>query len=262
MNYESILFEIDDRGVCTLTLNQPDRHNCLSDTLIAEVRSAINVINDSTEIRVVILTGAGDTTFCAGGDLKWMEGNLALSRQQRIEQASKLAVMFGELNSLKKPLIGRLNGSAFGGGTGMIAVCDYTIAVSTAKYCLTEVKLGLIAATISPYVVRRMGEPNARRTFLNAKMMTADEAQKYGLVSEVVSPEQLDETIEKEIQMFLRCAPGAIAMTKELIAFVSSHEQHDNFRFTADRLADAWETEEGKAGIEAFLAKKKPYWQQ
>jgi methylglutaconyl-CoA hydratase len=177
-----------------------------------------------------------------------------------MDDARSLAVLLADLDSLPKPIIGRISGSAFGGGLGLISICDLSIGVSTAKFALTEVRLGLIPATISPYVVARMGVPNARRVMLNAREMTGAEAARLGLLSECVEPAELDAAVDREIGFALKCAPGAVANAKELIRFVSKHETEDNIPYTSRCLADAWESEELQEGIAGFLQKRKPNW--
>jgi len=259
--FETLLLDIDARGVARLTLNRPDTHNALSATLIGDLRRACDWLNGAKGLRALVLTGAGNT-FCAGGDLQWMQQNAKKTRAERVAESSELALMLRALNDLPLPVIGRINGSAYGGGIGMISVCDIAIAVDTGVYSLTEVRLGLLPANISPYVVARMGEANARRTFLTARRMTATEAQRLGLVSEVVGPEQLDSAVERELADLLQCAPDAVSATKKLISYVYSHDISTSAIYTADKLADAWETDEGREGIDAFFAKRSPVWRQ
>ncbi len=260
-SYKTISLELEERGVARLTLNRPDVHNAMNAELIYEMQNAITNIEESSEIRVVILSGASKT-FCSGGDLKWMESNISKSRAQRIEETGELANMLAALNNLSKPLIGRIQGPAYGGGVGMISVCDIAIGVSGSTFGLTEVKLGLTPATISPYVVKRIGAANARRNFFNARIFKAVEAKEMGLLTDVVDAETLDDAIEKEVKLILKCAPGAIASTKKLIDYVDSHSAAENRIYTAANLADAWETTEGKEGIDAFLNKRKASWLQ
>ncbi|MEE9396583.1 MAG: crotonase/enoyl-CoA hydratase family protein [Methylococcales bacterium] len=258
-NYETILLDIDGDGVTRLTLNRVEVHNAMNAMFIAEMQDALKVIEDSAETRVVILTGAGET-FCAGGDLNWMKSNINKTRTQRVEETGELANMLAALDSLSKPLIGRIQGSAYGGGIGMMSVCDILIGVEGTNFGLTEVKLGLTPATISPYVVRRIGATNARRNFFNARIFNAQEAQQMGLLTRVVEVEKLDEIIDQEIKLILKCAPGAIAATKKLIKYVDSHNDTENRSYTANALADAWDAAEGKEGIDAFLNKRKAEW--
>lgn len=257
--FETLLLEVDARGVARLTLNRPDTHNALNAMLIGELRHACDWLNSAKGVRALVLTGVG-RTFCAGGDLQWMQQNAQKSRAERVVESSELAFMLRALNDLPIPVIGRINGPAYGGGIGMISVCDITIAVDTGMYSLTEVRLGLLPANISPYVVARMGEANARRTFLTARRMTAIEAHRLGLLSEVVGSDQLDSAVEREIGDLLQCAPGAVSATKKLINYVHSHDLSTSAIYTADKLADAWETDEGREGIQAFFSKWSPAW--
>ena len=259
MNYKNNLLNIDERGVAFVILNRPHVHNAMSAELIQEMQHICATIESDNRVRVVVLSGAGET-FCAGGDLKWMESNITKTRAQRVEETGELANMLAALNGLSKPLIGRIQGPAYGGGVGMISVCDISIGVDTAAFGLTEVKLGLTPATISPYVVKRIGATHARRNFFNSRIFKADEAKNINLLTDVVSANELDKAIEKEVNMILKCAPGAIASTKKLIDYVDTHTAADNRIYTAANLADAWETEEGKEGIDAFLNKRKASW--
>ena len=259
--FETLLLSVDARGVATLTLNRPATHNALNATLIAELKRAADWLTGQSSLRAVVLTGAG-ASFCAGGDLGWMQQNMKKSRAERVAESFELALMLRALNELPMPLIGRINGPAYGGGVGMISVCDVSVAVDTGVYCLTEVRLGLLPANIAPYVVARMGEANARRTFLTAKRMNAAEARRLGLVSEVVGAEQLDAAVERELADLLQCAPGAVAATKKLVSYVDSHDLPTSTIYAADKLADAWETEEGREGIAAFFARRAPAWRQ
>lgn len=261
MTFETIRLATDDRGVCRLTLARPDVHNAMNAEMIAELRRAADAIAKDADIRLVVLTGEGKS-FCAGGDLRWMQGNVAKAREERIREAGELADMLGALDRLPKPLIGRVNGPAYGGGTGLIAVCDLAIGVAPARFGLTEVRLGLVPATISPYVVRRMGPANARKVFFSGRLFSAEEAKALGLLSAVVAPDQLDAAVEAEVAAHLEAAPGAVAATKRLVHYVASHGADENRAYTLAALADAWETAEGKEGIQTFLEKKTPWWRK
>lgn len=261
MSFKTISVTVDKRGVATLLLNRPERHNAMNDELIREVTEAAQQLDADPAVRVVVLTGAGES-FCAGGDLKWMQGILNFSRAERVLDSAKLARMLRTLNELSKPLIGRINGQAFGGGTGMISVCDIAIAAESANFALTEVRLGLTPANISTFVVAKMGRANARRTFLNARPLSARKAKEVCLVDEVVPDAELDAAVEKEIGYCLQCGPGAIAATKKLIFFVDSHDTDTNMHYTANLLADTWESVEGQEGIRCFFNKETPSWRQ
>ncbi len=255
-----VLVEIDDLGIARLTLNRPDARNAMSNDLMSELKIAVQQVGSNEKVRAVVLTGAGDI-FCAGGDLKGMQRQASNSREGRMADASEFAATLREINEMPKLLIGRINGPAFGGGVGLMSLCDITIGLSAASYRLTEVTLGLIAATISPYVVAKIGVPNARRMMLNALPLDGAAAKQLGLLDVVVeSEEALDAAVEKEIAHVLKCAPGAVAGSKSLIRFVGSHDSDANFQYTVNALADAWETEEIKEGIGAFLGKRKPNW--
>jgi methylglutaconyl-CoA hydratase len=259
--YETLRLSFDERGVATITLSRPAVHNCMSNVLIAEMRRVVAAIEATPSCRVAVLTGEGES-FCAGADFKWMQTILGQSRAERVHDSAELASMLYELNSLSRPLIGRIQGSAYGGGNGLVACCDVAFAARTARFSLTEVLLGLVPANISPYVARKMGEANARRTFFTGKMMSADEAAAMGLVTAAVDPAELDAAVEGEIRGILRCAPGAVAATKKMIDYVLNHDAATNRVYTADRLADAWETEEGIEGIHSFIEKRPPAWRR
>lgn len=260
LTLETISVTTDDRGVARLTLNRPEKHNALNDVMIADLRHAAAVLGGDDTVRIVVLTGAGAGAFCSGGDFNWFKSMAASDRQTRSKGSRELARMLGDLNSLPKPLIGRINGAAYGGGTGMISICDYTVGVTSARFGLTEVRLGLIPANISPFVIKRMGEANARAVMLSGALFDANHAAKIGLLTETVDPADLDGRIDEIVENHLQAAPSAVAMTKELIAYVSTHSIADNLLYTGDRLADAWETDEGAAGIAAFLGKTTPPW--
>lgn len=261
MDFENLTLDIDRRGVATLTLNRPDRHNALNAALIGELRRAAESLAGDDNVRVVVLAGAG-RSFCAGGDFRWFEANTALDRAGRIAQGRVLAAMLKALNELPKPLIGRIHGPAYGGGVGLIAVCDLAIGAAEARFGLTEVRLGLIPATIAPYVVARIGEANARASMLSGALFDAARAREMGLLAETVPGDGLAARVEAVIEDHLQAAPGAVAETKRLIRYVDCHGMADNMSHTAERLADAWETEEGRAGIDAFLDKRTPPWRQ
>lgn len=258
MKLRQTLFDVDDRGVATATFNQPDRHNVMGLDFMADIVDICEHV-ETSPIRALILTGAG-ASFCAGGDLEWMKTQLHLDHAERVANSGGLATMLRRLDRLPVLTIARVNGQAYGGGIGMISVCDMAFAVPTARFALTEVTLGLGPSNISPFVVKRMGAANARRTFLNATVMDAAMAHRLGLITEV--HEDLDAAIEREIQSLLRCGPEAVAATKRLIEFVDTHGPDENAAYTARDLADAWERDEGREGIAAFLEKRAPQWRR
>ncbi len=257
MSYTTITLNIDSRGVAYLRLDRAEKHNAMSALMIEEITDATSELEQNSTVRVVVLEAAGKT-FCAGGDLEWMKEQMYASREQRITEARKLADMLNKLNSLSKPLIGKIQGNAFGGGVGMMSVCDLAICSKNIKIALTEVKLGLIPATISPYVVARIGETNARKVGLSAKVFDAIQAREFGLVAEIA--EDLDAAIEAEISWFLKVAPDAVAATKALFRHLGSNIDEAVINHSIERLADTWEGREAQEGISAFFEKRNPKW--
>ena len=258
-NYKNITVDTDLRGVATLTLNRPNKHNALNKSLISELRNATAKLGKDKTVRIVILTGAGES-FCAGGDINWFADNLKSDREERIAESMQLAQMLFDLNNLPKPLIGRINGSAYGGGVGMMSVCDITVGIDQSNFGLTEVRLGLIPANISPYVVKRIGSANARTVMLSGALFNGKRALDLGLLTFCTTAKGLNAKIEDIVTSHLEAAPEAVRETKKLIEHVSSHNVHDNMIYTANKLADIWDTSEGKIGISCFLNKHRPPW--
>ena len=251
--------DIDDRGVATLTLARPEKHNAMSGQMIADLHSAGDQLAADDAVRVVVLAAEGPT-FCAGGDLGWMRDQMEADTDSRRAAARGLAAMLHRLNTLPKPLIGRVHGNAFGGGVGMMSVCDVAIGVEGTAYGLTETKLGLIPATIGPYVVARIGEAAARRTFLSSKRFDAAEAYRMGLLSQVVSQDDLDAAIAAEITLFLKSAPKAIAAAKAQIRTLGPVIDEATIAYSVDALIGQWESGEAVEGIGAFFEKRTPRW--
>lgn len=257
--YETIRLEQDARGVTRLTLARAGHHNALNATMIQELSAAAAKLAADASVRAVIL-GAEGKSFCAGGDLGWMREQAGKDRAGRITASSELAGMLRDLDTLPKPLIARVQGSAYGGGVGLMSVCDVVVASASARFALTEVRLGQIPATIGPYVIRRIGEGAARRLILNGKSIDAASAKAVGLVSIIAAEDALDRAVEDEVSEFLACAPGAIADTKALCRHLARNPSADPLSWTAERLADRWETEEAREGIDCFFARKPPSW--
>ncbi len=259
MSYQTIQLSTDTRGVATLTLNRPEKHNSLSARMISELTDAAATLAADRRLRAVVLTGAGES-FCAGGDLGWMKEQFKADRATRIAEARHLANMLGALNTLPQPLIGKINGQAYGGGLGMMSVCDIAVSVDDAKFGFTETRLGLIPATISPYVIARMGEARARRVFMSARLFGAAEAETLGLVAHSVSADGLDDAIEAEIKPYLSAAPGAVARSKRLTRMLGPEITQIKIEATIEALADAWDDAEAHEGVAAFFEKRKPSW--
>ena len=257
--FETITIESDARGVATLTLNRADKHNAMSARMIADLTAAAAQLGDDAGVRAVVLTGAGKS-FCAGGDLAWMQAQMAADAETRFVEARKLAEMLQALNTLPKPLIGAVQGNAFGGGLGLISVCDVAIGVDSLKMGLTETRLGLIPATIGPYVVARMGEARARRVFMSARLFDAAEAVDLGLLARAVPAADLAAAVEAEVVPYLSCAPGAVASAKALVRDLGPGIDAATLDHTIRALVDRWETAEAAEGIAAFFDKRKAPW--
>jgi methylglutaconyl-CoA hydratase len=257
--FETLEIETDDRGVAWLYLNRPEKHNALDAQMIAELTTAAAHLGADPAVRVVVL-GARGKSFCAGGDLGWMQAQMQADSQTRANGARALAEMLGALNTLPKPLIGRVQGQAFGGGIGMMAVCDVAIGVEGAKFGLTETRLGLIPATIGPYVLARMGEAMARRVFMSARIFDAAEAVTLGLLARATPPEGLEDAIEAEIAPYLACAPQAVARAKALARHLGAAISAQDIEHSIAELVACWEGEEAQDGISAFYERRKPDW--
>ncbi len=257
--FETVTIETDERGVATLTLNRPEKHNALSAAMIAELTAAAARLGRDPAVRVVVLTGAGES-FCAGGDLGWMRAQMRADAAARAGEARKLAEMLSALNTLPKPLIGRVQGQAFGGGIGMIAVCDAAVAAEGARFALTETRLGLVPATIGPYVVARMGEAMARRVFMSARRFDAAEAVRLGLLAAAVPDGMLGAAIEAEVAPYLDVAPGAVAEAKRLLRRLGPAIDEAVIAETIDALVRRWESPEAAEGIAAFFERRPPGW--
>lgn len=261
MSFETLDISMDGRGVATLTLSVPEKHNILSPVMIAELTQAAEQLGADSNVRVVVLTGAGKS-FCAGGDLRWMQTQMQADVTARKVEARRLALMLKALNEMPKPLIGRVQGQAFGGGVGMMSVCDVAIGIEGAKFGLTETRLGIIPATIGPYVVARMGDANARRVFMSSRIFEADEACRLGLLAKVVAAQDLDAAIEAEITPYLACAPGAVAEAKALVRHLAAPITGAIINDTVDALSKRWDSEEARDGVAAFFEKRSPAWRK
>jgi methylglutaconyl-CoA hydratase len=259
MTYQTLTVEIDARGVASVALNTPEKRNALCAQMMDELTHVASDLGVIPDVRAVVLSGTG-AMFCAGGDLNWMKAQVGAPRAHRIIAATKLAMMLQALNEMPKPLIGRIHGGAFGGGIGLACICDVAIAQSDTKFGFTETKLGLIPATIGPYVVARMGEGHARRVFMSSRIFDAAEACDLGIVADVVNSENMDAAIAFQIAPYLCVAPQAVGAAKALARSLSTTINADVIADTITRLADTWDGEEAHHGIASFLAKTKPRW--
>ena len=255
MNFETLLFNQDKRGVVSLTLNRPEKRNALSAKMIEELTGFTSKLTPDT--RAVVIQGAGKL-FCAGGDLDWMNNQIKADRLTRISEARKLAMMLKALNEIPVPLIGKLHGAAYGGGVGLACVCDFVLSSSNVKFGFTETRLGLIPSTIGPYVVGKMGEAKAREVFMSGQTFNEVEAKKLNIVSEI--SENLDQSVESHLNPYLQTAPKAVGEAKALLRSLGPRIDEQVIEGTIERLADIWEGEEASHGIDAFLNKTKPRW--
>lgn len=256
---ETIRVETDARGVARLVLARAEKHNALSAQMMDEITAAITALGADPAVRVVVLAAEGGS-FCAGGDLKWMQAQINADAETRAAGARILAGMLNALDSCPKPVIGRVHGNAFGGGIGMMSVCDVAVGVEGARFGLTETKLGLTPATISPYVVARMGAAKARRVFMSSRLFDAAEARDLNLLARVVAPDDLDAAIEAEVVPYLSCAPGAVADAKALVRSLGPRIESDIVDATIRALVARWESPEAIEGITAFFDKRAPGW--
>lgn len=258
--YNNIITEVD-LGVAIITLNRPERHNAFDDALIAELSDAIDRMAADPAVRVLVISSTGKS-FCAGADLNWMKRAAGYSSEENLRDARALAGMLRRLAHCPKPTVARIQGPAYGGGVGLVACCDVAIATFDAEFSLTEVKLGLIPAVISPHVIAAIGERYARRYMLTAERFSAAEAYRIGLLHEMVTDEDsLDEALGEIIDALLKNGPRAIAECKELIQAVAWKPLSDAILDdTAQRITRLRASEEGREGMSAFLEKRKPNW--
>jgi len=247
-------------GVARVTLNRPELRNAFDDALIKSLTEAFHDVQNDKSVRVVVLAGNGPA-FCAGADLNWMKRMAGYGYDENLADARALAAMLATLDRMPKPTIARVHGPVFAGGTGLVAACDIAVGTPEAKFCLSEAKLGLSPATISPYVIRAMGERLARRYFLTAEVFGAEEAFRIGMLSSLVSKDELDGAIHTVVQNLLAGGPEAHAKIKDLIRAVARRPVDDELvADTAKRIAEIRVSPEGREGIASFLEKRKASW--
>lgn len=257
---ETSRIDIDSRGVATLTMTRGDMHNAFDDAMIADLTGKLKQLESNDAVRIVVLAAEGKS-FSAGADLNWMKRMAGYSYEENFEDAMGLGGLLETLNFLKKPTIAKVQGAAFGGGVGLVAACDMAVGSEYASFCLSEVKLGLIPAVISPYVVNAMGQRASRRYMLTAERFKADEALRFGLLHEVVGADELDDAVEKMIDALMGNGPASVAACKDLIFAVYNRPVDESvIKDTAERIAKQRASDEGKEGLGAFLEKRKPAW--
>ena len=249
-----------DGAVATITLTQPDIRNAFSDEVIAEITAAFPTAGERPDVRAIVLAAQGPA-FCAGANLNWMRRMADYTREENIQDAGLLAEMLRVIYECPKPTIARVQGDVYAGGVGLVACCDIAISADTVHYCLSETKIGLIPATISPYVIRAMGARAAHRYFLTAERFNAAEALRIGFVHEVVAHDQLDAKVGEVLKALLGASPNAVQAAKKLVQDVAEREINaELIAKTVEGIADIRSSEEGREGVQAFLAKRKPSW--
>jgi methylglutaconyl-CoA hydratase len=258
----SVILTLDPRGIATVMVNRPDRHNALDPEIFEGLHDSFTQLAEDKDVRAVVLTGAGKS-FCAGADLAHMQRMSTASEADNFSDAMVVSRCMRTIDEFSKPVIARINGNAFGGGVGLIACADIAIATSVAKFTLSEVKLGLAAAVISPYVLAAIGQRQARRLLLTAKTFDAIEALNIGLIHQHVDEQELDKAIDQQVDMLLQGGTQAQQASKRLlreVGYLTSEDRDLLAARTAKTLARLRKSDEAREGIQAFLQKRKPNW--
>lgn len=255
MTYKTLLVD-EAAGVLSVTLSRPDVHNAFNEELIAEAIDLFGGIGERG-VRAVVLRGSGPN-FCAGADLNWMSRMVSYTREENVRDSAQLARMYALINACPLPVIGRIQGAAIGGGVGLVAVCDIAIAARDAKFGLSEVKLGIMPAVISPYVIAKIGETHARALFLTGERFDVERALRIGLVHRVA--DDLDAAVDETVKQLMTSGPEAVRECKKLIAHVAAREASEAVPYTIEAIAERRVSGEGQEGMGAFLRKEKPPW--
>ncbi|WP_292936886.1 enoyl-CoA hydratase/isomerase family protein [Noviherbaspirillum sp.] len=259
MSYQSLTVAIEGR-VATVTLNRPEVRNAFNETTIAEITQAFRELGQNEAIRAIVLAASGPA-FCAGADLNWMKKMAGYTYEENRADAMQLAEMLRTIYACPKPVVAKVQGDCYAGGMGLVAACDIAICNEATNFCLSEAKLGLIPATISPYVIKAMGENPARRYFLTAERFSAQEAMRIGFVHAVVSADALDASTADIVKALVSNSPNAVKEAKRLVQDVAGQPLTESLiADTATRIADIRSSEEGKEGVRSFLEKRKPTW--
>ncbi len=249
-----------ENQVAKVTLNRPELHNAFDEEVIKDLTNCFDTVENNHAVRVMVLQSTGKS-FSAGADLNWMKKMAGYSKAENLADAKNLAVMLNKLNNLSKPSIARIQGSAFGGAVGLIACCDIAIASKLSKFCLSEVKLGLIPATISPYVVEAVGPKMAKRLFMTAEVISARRARRINLVDETVSEEDLDNEVDSHISNILKNGPIAVTLAKSIVDKVANQPINEAMiEQTSEMIAEVRVSDEGQEGLNAFLEKRAANW--
>ncbi len=248
-------------SVCTVILNRPESHNALNPKMITALTAVFQAINHQDEVRAVVLTGNG-RSFCAGADLNAMRAAADYTFAQNVADGEAIFDLMHAVNNCVKPVVGRINGAAIGGGAGLVSCCDIVVAAERAKFAFSEARLGLVPAVISPFVLAKIGVGNGRELFLTGERFDVHHAQAIGLVNHVVSEMELDAKVTERVEQLLQAAPGAQTAVKELIRTVAYQPQHTMRDYTTNLIAQHRASAEGREGMSAFLEKRQPWWQE
>lgn len=257
----ALLSSLDNRGVATLSLNRPDVHNAFDDSLIAELNTAIATFSKHPDVRLLVIRGEGKS-FSAGADLAWMQRMAGYSREANLADAQELERLMCSIYEFPKPTLAVIHGAAFGGAVGLVSCCDIAIASDNASFSLSEAKLGLAPAVISPYVIAAIGARQASRYFMSAERFSAETAKSLGLVHEVTTLEALEKSIETMLSTLLANGPIALMACKALIRKVAAASTPEISRYTTELIASMRTSQEGQEGLSAFFEKRAPAWQK
>ena len=259
-SFQTIRCSHNDK-VATVTLNRPDVHNAMNEQLMKEVIEIFTTLSKDPTVRVIVLTGEGKS-FCAGADLNWMKSMVTYSEEENVRDSQLLLTLYNAIDSCPKPVIGRIKGHAFGGGLGLIAVCDVAVALPSLKFAFSEAKLGIMPSVISTFVAPRIGLAQMRRFFMTAERFDSSVAQQIGLLDVVVPPEEFDQTIEHFVGLMKTSGPHAIQEIKHLLSQYYQLDRDAFKTFTVEKIAKLRVSQEGQEGITAFLEKRKPQWSE
>ncbi len=259
MNYETLILDNNETKTVTVTLNRPDVHNAMNEQLMKELTDCFQQLSKNKTIHTIILTGSGKS-FCAGADLNWMKSMVQYSKEENIKDSALLLDLYETIYSCPKPVIGRINGHAFGGGLGLIAVCDLTIGIQNCKFAFSEVNLGIIPSVISTYVAPRLSPSNMRRLFITGERFTSYYAHHIGLIDIIVPLEELDKNIAEYVKQLESSGPQAIKEVKQLLHTMRTLPREKFKTYTVEKISELRSSKEGQEGINAFLEKRQPKW--
>jgi len=260
MKYE-LIDVLKDNDIATVALNRPEVHNAMNERLIKEITTCFKELANDEKTKVIVLTGKGES-FCAGADLNWMKSMVMYSKEENIRDSRLLLDMYETIYSCPKPVIGKINGHAFGGGVGLIAVCDINIATVGSKFAFSEVKLGIIPSVISTYVVRRIGLSNMKRLFITGERFNSEYAKEIGLIDFVTEKDDFNSTVERYVDQLKSSSPKAIKEIKNLVNNYKKMDIEKYKEFTVEKISELRVSEEGQEGMNAFLEKRRPKWER